>query len=157
VPWYLRTGKCLADTATEVLVELKQPPTRLFGDSLQVGGLQNYLRFRLSPEAAIALAVRVKHPGKEFVGDQEELYLVEELVGADPPYARLLGDAMMGDGALFTREDAVEAAWAVVDRVLKTHPKARPYERGTWGPTQADRLLGPQGRWHNPKADGKTT
>ncbi len=155
VPWYLRSGKCLPETATEVLVELKEPPTRLFGDSVPAGGLQNYLRFRLSPDAAIALAVRVKHPGKEFVGDQRELYLVEELVGADPPYARLLGDAMIGDGALFSREDAIEAAWVVVDRVLRTHPQAIPYERGSWGPKQADALIASSGPWHNPVVDAK--
>src|SRR5664280_516363 len=118
VPWYLRSGKFLAATAAEVLVELKPPPQRLFDDSAPVAGRANYLRFRLSPNSAVALAARVKHAGKEFVGDQRELYLVEEQPGEESPYQRLLGDAMAGDGALFTREDAVEAAWAVVDPVL---------------------------------------
>ena len=138
VPWYLRSGKYLAETATEVLVELKPPPQRLFADSAPTTGRANYLRFRLSPNSAIALAARVKRAGKEFVGDQRELYLVEEQPGEESPYERLLGDAMAGDGALFTREDAVEAAWAVVEPVLKTHHRARPYERGSWGPKEAD-------------------
>ncbi len=95
---------------TEVLVELKAPPQKLFADSTPKTGLANYMRFRLSPSSAVALAARVKLPGKEFVGDQRELYLFEEHPGEETPYERLLGDAMIGDGALFTREDAVEAA-----------------------------------------------
>ena len=98
----------------------------------------NYLRFRLSPSSAIALAARVKRAGKEFVGDQRELYLFEEQPGEESPYERLLGDAMAGDGALFTREVAVEAAWAVVEPVLETHHPSRPYNRGSWGPKEAD-------------------
>jgi len=133
VSWYLRSGKYLAETATEILIELKPPPQRLFADSAPTTGLTNYLRFQLSPSSAIALAVRVKRVGKEFVGDQQELYLLEEQPGAESPYERLLGDAMAGDGALFTREDAVEAAWKVVDPVLKVHHRVRPYKRHSWG------------------------
>jgi glucose-6-phosphate 1-dehydrogenase len=154
VPWCLRAGKYLADTATEILVELKPPPQRLFADSTPTNGRANYLRFRLSPGSAIALAARVKIAGKEFVGDQRELYLSEEQHGEESPYDRLLGDAMSGDGALFTREDAVEAAWAVVDPVLKTHPRALPYKRRGWGPKEADAILAPHACWHNP-APGK--
>ena len=120
VPWYLRSGKRLAETAAEVFVELKPPPQRLFADSAPAKSPANYLRFRLSPNSAVALAARVKRDGKEFVGDQRELCLVDHQPGEETPYERLLTDAMAGDGALFTREDAVEAAWAVVDRVLKT-------------------------------------
>jgi glucose-6-phosphate 1-dehydrogenase len=156
VPWYLRSGKYLPETAAEVLVELKTPPARLFADSGPAAGPGNYFRFRISPDAAIALAARVKHPGKEFVGDQRELYMVEEVLGAEAPYERLLRDAMSGDGALFTREDAVEAAWAAVDPVLKTHSRALPYKRGTWGPKQADALIAAHGRWHNPTPDNRT-
>ena len=150
VPWYLRSGKYLAETATEVLVELKPPPQRLFADSAPTIGRANYLRFRLSPSAAVALAARVKLAGKEFVGDQRELYLLEERPGEETPYERLLGDAMIGDGALFTREDAVEAAWAVVDPVLKTHHRVRPYKRRSWGPKEADAIIASGGCWHNP-------
>jgi glucose-6-phosphate 1-dehydrogenase len=151
VPWYLRAGKCLANTATEVVVELKPPPQRLFADSAPAKGPANYLRFRLSPNSAVALAARVKVPGKEFVGQQQELYLCEEQPGEETPYERLLGDAMIGDGALFTREDAVEAAWTVVDPVLKTHHRALPYKLGSWGPKEADTILAPDSRWLNPE------
>jgi len=150
VPFYLRAGKCLPETATEVLVQLKPPPQRLFEDSMPKQGRANYIRIRCSPNPAIALAARVKQLGKEYIGQQEELYLCENLTGQEPPYERLLSDAMSGDGALFTREDAVEAAWAVVDPVLNKHHRAIKYKRGTWGPKQAAALLGPGGVWHNP-------
>ncbi|MCG6921585.1 MAG: glucose-6-phosphate dehydrogenase [Acidobacteria bacterium] len=150
VPWYLRSGKCLANTAAEVLVELKPPPQRLFADSRPPVGRANYVRFHLSPNSAVALAARVKHVGKEFIGDQRELYLLDEQPGEEAPYERLLEDAMAGNGALFTREDAVEAAWAVVEPVLKTHHRVRPYRRGSWGPKEADALIARDGGWHNP-------
>jgi len=150
VPWYLRSGKYLPETATEVIVELKQPPQRLFADSVPKSGRQNYFRFRLSPDSALALAARVKLAGEEFIGVQRELYLLEDQPGEETPYERLLGDAMDGNGALFTREDAVEAAWTVVEPVLKHHHRVRPYRRGTWGPRQADALIRPDGTWHNP-------
>ena len=151
VPWYLRSGKCLAETATEILVELKPPPQRLFADSAPATGRANYLRFRLSPGEAVAIAARVKLAGKEYVGDQRELYLLEERPTEESPYERLLGDAMAGDGALFTRENAIEAAWAVVDPVLKNHHRIRPYRRGSWGPKEANAIIAPDGGWHNPK------
>jgi glucose-6-phosphate 1-dehydrogenase len=153
VPFYLRSGKYLPTTATEVLVELKPPAQRLFEDSQPKDGRANYVRFRCSPTAAIAIAARVKIPGQEYIGEQRELYLCEELAGQEAPYERLLGDAMAGNGALFTREDAVEAAWAVVDPVLKKHERVKVYKQGTWGPKQADAILGPGEHWHNPEAD----
>ncbi|MGA2499606.1 MAG: glucose-6-phosphate dehydrogenase [Tepidisphaeraceae bacterium] len=153
VPWYLRSGKCLAETVHEVLVAFKPPPQALFADSAPVNGRANYLRFRLSPSSAIALAARVKCAGKEFVGDQRELYMVEEQPQAESPYERLLGDAMAGDGALFTREDAIETAWAVVEPVLRVHHPTRPYQRGCWGPKEADALIAANGRWHNPRPE----
>jgi glucose-6-phosphate 1-dehydrogenase len=136
VPWYLRSGKCLATTATEVIVRLKPPPQRLFADSAPPVGLANYLRFRLSPGSAVALAARVKRAGKQFVGDQRELYLFDEQPGEEAPYERLLGDAMAGDGALFTREDAVEAAWTVVEPVLKNPPPRACLPTGQLGATR---------------------
>ena len=154
VPWYLRSGKCLAETAHEVLVELKPPPQRLFGDAVPAAGPANYIRFRLAPKSAIAIAARVKSKGKEFVGDQRELFLIEEEPGEESPYERLLSDAMAGDGALFTREDSVEAAWAVVDPVLTSHSPAHAYEKGSWGPKTADDLIAAAHGWHNPKLPG---
>jgi glucose-6-phosphate 1-dehydrogenase len=149
VPWYLRSGKCLAATATEVLVELKAPPQPLFADSAPPEGLANYLRFRLAPDPLIALAARVKRPGEEFVGDQRELSLFSANPDQAEPYERLLGDALAGEGALFTREEAAEAAWAVVDPVLKDHNPSIPYFPGTWGPREAASLI-EGGHWHDP-------
>ncbi len=152
VPWFVRSGKCLAQTATEVVVELKAPPSKLFADSAPESGAGNYLRFSISPNSAIALGARVKRPGKEFVGEQRELYMVDEPANAESPYERLLGDAIAGDGALFTREDAVEAAWVAVDKVLYHHGPALPYARGSWGPSEADALVARYGGWCNPSS-----
>ena len=150
VPWYLRSGKCLAETAHEILVELKPPPQDLFADSVPKNGRANYLRFRISPGSAIGLAARVKRKGKAFVGDQRELHLIEEEPGEESPYERLLGDAMAGDGALFTREDTIEAAWEVVEPVLQNHHAVCPYSKGSWGPKEADTMIAADGDWHNP-------
>jgi glucose-6-phosphate 1-dehydrogenase len=152
VPWYLRSGKCLAESAAEVLVRFKAPPQRLFDDSHPGNGRTNYLRFRISPDSAVALAARVKRPGKEFVGDQRELYLLEEEAGEEQPYTRLLGDAMNGDGALFTREDSVEAAWTALEPVLENHHRVHRYRRGSWGPRAAAGLIAADGGWHNPRS-----
>ena len=148
VPWYLRSGKCLPLTAHEVLVELKPPPQDLFIDSLSSPGRGNYLRFRLSPDSAIALAARVKRAGKEFVGDQRELDMIEGNVKKELPYERLLGDAMIGDSSLFSGEAAIEAAWEVVEPVLQNPPPVYFYPKGTWGPKEADRLTDVDGGWH---------
>ncbi len=153
VPWYLRSGKCLARTMAEILVELKPPPQRLFDDSAPENGRANCLRFRLSPRTAIALAARVKRAGKAFTGDQRELFLLNEQPDKESPYERLLGDAMAGDGALFARESCIEAAWAAVDPVLTAHHRVVPYEPGSWGPEQADALIAADGGWHNPTAE----
>lgn len=155
VPWYLRSGKFLAQSAAEVLVELKPPPQKLFSDSNPESGRANYLRFRLSPSSVVALAARVKLAGKEFIGEQRELYLVNEPVGkaqegAETPYERLLTDAMDGDSALFSDENTVESAWAVIDPVLESHHPVVPYARGSWGPEAADTLIVKDCCWHNP-------
>lgn len=157
VPFYLRSGKCLPMTAAEIVVELKPPPSSLFADAMPENGMANYFRFRISPHAGIALAARVKRAGREFVGDQHELYLSEQLAGAEPPYERLLSDAMIGDGALFTREDAVEAAWTVVDKVIKHHSPVIRYAKGSWGPAEADRLVAGSHRWHKPTLSSDST
>lgn len=133
-----------------MLVQLKPPPQKLFEDSPPASGRANYLRFQLAPRSTIALAARVKRKGKEFVGDQKDLFLVEEEPGEPSPYERLLGDALSGDRSLFTRQDGVEAAWAVVDPVLKNHRRAFSYARGSWGPKEADALIAKAGGWHNP-------
>jgi glucose-6-phosphate 1-dehydrogenase len=149
VPWFLRSGKCLAETATEVLVKLKAPPQPLFDDSIPTDGLANYLRFRLAPDPLIALAARVKRPGEEFIGTQRELSMFSASPDQEEPYERLLGDAIAGEAALFTRIDAVMAAWEVVDPVLVEHHNAIPYFPGTWGPKESTMLIAPD-RWHDP-------
>jgi len=149
VPWYLRSGKCLATSVTEVLVELKHPPQPLFADTAVHDGLPNYVRFRLAPNPVIAMAARIKRPGEEFVGTQRELALMSSQPDQKQPYERLLWDAMMGKGALFTRQDAVEAAWAVVDPILTPTSASLPYYPGSWGPARAEDLLAPDS-WHVP-------
>ncbi len=153
VPWYLRSGKYMPENVNEVYVELKPPPQKLFDDSPSTVEQANYLRFQFSPLSSIALAARVKRTGKKFIGDQEELYLPDKQARTELPYERLLEDAMSGDRTLFTREDSVEAAWAVVDPVLKNHARAIPYERGSWGPKEADALIAKDGGWHNPSLE----
>jgi len=151
VPWYLRSGKMLTDTAAEILVQLKPPPQNLFADSAAKSGRANYLRFRLSPHSAVALAARVKRAGKEFIGDQRELFLQDDQPEHETPYERLLGDAMAGNGALFSREDSIVAAWAVVDTVLKSQHPVHFYKPGSWGPKAADALIAADGGWLNPE------
>ena len=147
VPFYLRAGKKLPNTAVEVQIQFKPPQQALFEDA---GDRPNYLRFRLQPTSSIALAARVKNVGKKFVGQQRELYACEDLAGEEAPYDRLLGDAMAGDGSLFTGLDAVEAAWTAVDDILVNHPKAVAYKPGTWGPAEADALIAKDGGWQAP-------
>jgi len=153
VPWYVRAGKRLATTAVEVRVELHAPPQKLFDDSGPEAANANYLRFKLQPGSAIALSARVKQPGKAFLGESRELYLHEEQILEETTYERLLGDAMAGDGALFTSQDAVEAAWAVVEPVLNDHSPVQPYAPGSWGPAAADALIAGDGAWHNPQPE----
>ncbi|MCZ7535669.1 MAG: glucose-6-phosphate dehydrogenase [Acidimicrobiia bacterium] len=150
VPWFIRAGKELHVHATEVRVELKDPPQRVFADSEPDPGESNYVRFRFHPEIAIAIGARAKIPGEAMAGEQRELYLCNEFPDEMTPYERLLGDALDGEGLLFAREDGVEEAWRVVDRVLTEHGPAHPYARGTWGPVEADRLIAAHGRWHDP-------
>ncbi len=153
VPWYLRSGKLLEQTVAEVRVQFKPPPQQLFDDSGPPSGHANYLRFRLSPHSAIALAARVKRGGEDFVGDQRELYLREDASHEELPYERLLGAAMAGDTTLFSDQETVDAAWAVVDSVVGKHHAAVPYVPGSWGPHEADALIAGHGGWHNPMAE----
>jgi len=105
----------------------------------------------------IALAARVKRADEQFLGDQRELSLLNAQPNEEAPYERLLGDALAGEGALFTGEESVEAAGTVVDPVLELHHHAHPYQPGSWGPTQADALIAPHARRHNPRPGLSTT
>jgi glucose-6-phosphate 1-dehydrogenase len=152
VPWYLRSGKCLPVTACEVVVRFRPPPQNLFADAAP-GDEANTLRFHLSPHSAIALGARVKRAGKAFVGEQREFTLLEEDTADPSPYERLLTDAMNGDGALFSREGAIEAAWAVVEPVLVEHPPVHIYPPGSWGPPAANHFIAADGGWRNPQPE----
>ena len=149
VPFFIRAGKCLAASATEVLVTLKRPPLRRVGPEET-----NHLRFRLSPEVIIAVGARVKKAGELMVSEPTELKLVHQSSPDElDAYERLLGDAMNGDSTLFSREDSVEAAWAIVDPILDAPTALHSYEPGTWGPADATRLTADIGGWHAPGAD----
>jgi glucose-6-phosphate 1-dehydrogenase len=152
VPFFIRAGKSLPITVTEVLAKLRRPPQRVFAEEQVDPDDTNYLRFRLGPdEVAIALGVRDKIPGESFVGKPVELFLSTQASDEMTPYERLLGDAMEGQALLFAREDGVEAAWRVVNDVLDDHGVAHPYEPKTWGPSEASALL-PEGEfWHDPQ------
>jgi glucose-6-phosphate 1-dehydrogenase len=154
VPVYIRAGKCLAVDATEVFVTFAPPPQQVFPGS--GGNHPNYLRFRLGPDCVeIALGARAKRPGEGMVGESRELSFFNHESEFQLPYERLIGDAMAGDQSLFAREDAVEAAWVLVDWLLATAPDVEPYERGSWGPARAQRLA-PPGGWHDPPHAGRS-
>ena len=148
VPFYIRAGKCLPVTCTEVLVEMKAPPCAAFGEGVT---RPNYVRFRLGPDVAIALGVRSKVPGEAMVGEEVELLATRDGGIGPGAYERLLGDAMKGDATLFAREDAVEAEWRIVAPILTSTEPAHEYQPGTWGPVDADRLIARSGGWHKPQ------
>ena len=136
VPFFIRAGKCLPTTMTEVLVLLKPPAL-----SNLCPGQANYVRFRLSPDMTIAIGARVKRPGDQLIGDLTELQVAHHPQGDEmDAYERLLSDAMVGDGTLFASQDGVEAAWAVVQPILGLVTPVHEYEPGTWGPSEAELL-----------------
>jgi glucose-6-phosphate 1-dehydrogenase len=147
LPFYIRAGKCLPVTCTEVVVRLRQPPTMFHGFDLEA----NYCRLRISPDITIAIGANVIAPGQETRSQTAEM-LGTRLPRADEmdAYERVLGDAMQGDATLFAREDYVEEAWRIVDPVLKDGTPVYEYEPGTWGPKEVDSSLSPPGGWQNP-------
>ncbi|HEY3849377.1 MAG TPA: hypothetical protein VGL87_00285, partial [Steroidobacteraceae bacterium] len=150
VPFYVRTGKCLPITATQVVVTLKCPPLPLFDGSEALPN--NYFRLRLSPEVVIGTGALVKRSGEEMRGEPVELIARHRTQSDMTPYERLLGDAVRGDTSLFTQDDCVEAAWRVVDPVLHHPPPVLPYDQGSWGPAEADEIIEDE-TWHNPVAE----
>lgn len=152
VPFYIRTGKYLPVTATEVIVTLKQPPQRVFGADTDNDA--NYFRFRLSPDVVIAVCIKTKHPGEVMVGESGEMLARHQPEDEMSPYERLLGDAMHGDPTLFARQDGVEEAWRVVDPILDTAVPVHEYAKNSWGPAEADALIAADGGWHNPSKTG---
>ena len=154
VPFYIRTGKRLPLTATEVRVEFKRPPQTVFDTAS--ARETDYVRFRLSPNVTIALGARAKLPGEAMVGEAVEL-VVRHMAGDEmTPYERLLGDAIRNDAMLFVREDAVEAAWRVLDPVLGDTTSVHEYEPNTWGPAESDQIIVADGGWHNPNSVAPT-
>ena len=151
VPFYIRAGKRMPITATEVKVDLKTPPLPIFDriDAAQ----SNYFRFRLSPEVVISIGARVKRPGDEMRGEPVELVARRSPASNDLPYERLLGDAIQGDASLFTRDDSVEAAWRVIEPILHNPPPVIEYEPGTWGPPTAAKIVAGQDGWHDPQPE----
>jgi glucose-6-phosphate 1-dehydrogenase len=150
VPFYIRTGKCLPITATEVRVTLKHPPLDVFdaADDLPC----NYFRLRLSPEVVIGVGSRVKRSGEEMHGEPVELIARHQTQSDKTPYERLLGDAVRGDGSLFTQDAGVEAAWRVVDGVLREPPPVKQYDPGSWGPKESGSVIEGDA-WHDPKPE----
>jgi glucose-6-phosphate 1-dehydrogenase len=152
VPFYVRAGKSLQTTCTDVTIELRHPPPVVFNEQAPSRG--NYVRFRLSPQVVIAIGARAKRPGEKMAGEPVELSVVEQPEqgrdGRLDAYERLLGDAMSGDATLFARQDLVEAAWAIVDPVLQRPGGLHEYEPGSWGPPEADALAAQVGGWNTP-------
>jgi glucose-6-phosphate 1-dehydrogenase len=154
VPFYLRAGKNLPVTATEVVVDLRPPPTHVFGD---LGPEQpNYVRFRVGPDIAIAMGAHAKKSGPNMVGREVELFVSQVEGDAMDAYARLISEALIGDTAHFARQDEVEAAWAIIDPALGMKDKPYEYTPGTWGPLEADQLISGPCSWHNPGATAQS-
>ena len=155
VPFYVRAGKSLATTSTEVVVDLKKAPPVVFREMQHAKS--NYVRFRLSPDVAIGIGARAKKPGEGMFGEAVELSVVnhvdESSDGHLEAYERLLGDAMTGDATLFARQDVVEAAWAIVDPILADAGPVFEYQPGTWGPPEADTLVADVGGWARASAE----
>jgi glucose-6-phosphate 1-dehydrogenase len=148
VPFYIRAGKCLPISATEVRVTLMRPPLSIFDPSDAMPS--NYFRLRLSPEVVISTGALVKRDGEDMRGEPVELTARHQSKTEMAPYERLLGDAVHGDNALFTKDDSVEAAWRVVDPILSGGLPVIDYEPGTWGPKQSDDIVNDGNTWHDP-------
>ncbi len=152
VPFYVRAGKSLAKTVSEVSIELKKPPQVVFNEPCPPRG--NHVRLRLSPAVQIAVGARTKLPGEGMRGEPVELLVSEGAEqgqsGRMEAYERLLGDAIAGDATLFARQAVVEAAWAIVDPVIHGPSPMYEYEPGTWGPKEADALVADVGGWNTP-------
>ena len=151
VPIYIRAGKELPVTATEVVVHFKRPPRETFDELVPLSS--GHVRMRISPDVSIAMGVRVKLPGERMVGEDVEMILTEHAPSMLPPYQRLLGDAVRGLGELFGRDDIVDAQWRIVEPILDDVTPVYPYEKGTWGPNEAEALIGSDGPWRNPNPE----
>lgn len=147
VPVYIRAGKCLPVTCTEVLMRLRKPPHLFLSESSK----PNHFRLRISPDVTVALGMMAKTPCDEMVGEPIEL-VAQQDTGCEEmdAYERVLSDAMAGNATLFARQDYIEEAWRIVDPVLKADTPVFEYKPGTWGPSQAETTIVPLDGWHNP-------
>jgi glucose-6-phosphate 1-dehydrogenase len=152
VPFYIRAGKCLPVTVTEVIVNFKRPPRQTFDE--KDPGSPNRLRLRLSPEVVIAVGMRVKLQGENMQGEDVELIARHQSTDEMTPYQRLLGDALRGDQSLFAREDSIEAQWRIVEGILGDVTPVHEYEPNTWGPPEADSIIDDPIGWVNPQPSG---
>ena len=150
VPIYIRAGKCLPLTCTEVFARFRKPPSVIKESELS----PNHMRFRISPDIAIAIGTMVMGPSEQMTGQTVEMIASRQPRSEEmEAYERVLGDAIAGDATLFARQDYVEEAWRIVDPVLKQGSSVHTYAPNTWGPIELDQRLAPQGGWHNPTAD----
>jgi glucose-6-phosphate 1-dehydrogenase len=148
VPILIRAGKCLPVTATEIDIKFKRPPHDVFG--IEPFAVRNSLRFRVWPETVVGIELAGKKPGAGLEPLLENLTFSGQSGADQRPYDRLIGAALDGDNWLFASQDTVEAAWAVVDAVLDDATPVHPYAKGSWGPMEADRLLGGRDTWYDP-------
>lgn len=152
VPFFIRAGKCLPETCTEIFARFRKPPSPIKSEAL----LPNHLRFRISPEVVLAIGTTVMAPGEEMIGMSGEMIAMHQPSPSEmEAYERVLSDAMLGDSTLYAREDYVEEAWRIVDPVLRMTTPVLPYEPNTWGPEESEKRLAPPGGWHNPAAQAQ--
>jgi glucose-6-phosphate 1-dehydrogenase len=151
VPFYIRAGKSLSVTASEVLIDLKRPPQTIFDPVTPFQS--NFFRFRISPKVLLSLSARAKIAGEGMKGKEVELVAIHQSGDEMEPYERLLKDAIRGDASLFARQDSVEPAWRVVDPIIGNSTPVYEYEPNTWGPREADSLIPRDDGWHNPASE----
>ena len=151
VPIFIRSGKKLATDSQDVVVHLRKPPHDVFKEP--ISSHPNHVRFHLGPKRIeIAIGARTKQRGEIMAGDQIELEVSSDPSADDPPYQRLIGDALKGDQELFARSDAVQAAWRIVDDALAADTPVYGYKPGTWGPVEAQSMAAAFGGWYNPES-----
>ena len=149
VPIYIRAGKNLPVTATEVRVQFHRPPDVVFPE--EQAPFHDFVRFLFSPRIEIGIGMQVKIDGERMVGELVELKVVDQKPDEMTPYERLIGDAIRGDQALFARQDVVEEGWRIVEKIISNSGPVHRYQKGTWGPEEVNEVLLPSGGWHAPK------
>jgi len=153
VPFFLRAGKALATTATEVDVRFRKPPSIMLGDGVRALRHHNHMKLRIGEDAGASIGLLLKKPGEPATQSVHlDLSFEEQLGEAPGPYERLLHDALMGNGMLFPRQDVIEETWRIVQPLLDDPPPVQPYAPGSWGPDGCDELVVAHGGWVAPRA-----